>query len=297
MYRGPSPAFDAPEFQPLRRLKPLPKRRRTSDVPIPAADDLIQPMTDILDAESLAEELQVVTHPDSFSLQSYYSSAFSGICNGDTFDLSSAYKLGRMGRSEDDQSDGDCADQVQQPGNTKKRKVPVNMSGSAQGREAEPQLSTDDEILDSLAQLNGRANHGLDLLAALPSSVTQPVRKGKITPSTLAGIQHKELLKHRKRQLVAVLGALSLADTLALDQALSTHFPFASSMLGSSCDPPKVRLSRRRRPCLARAARASASAASVSLQKKLSFPTTQFTFTFSCASESWTYYLTDGEPD
>lgn len=272
MYRGPSPVFDAPEFQPLRRLKPLPKRRRTSDVSVPVADDLVQPIVNILGAEGeLTEEL--VAHTDSLSLQSYFS-------GGDTFDLSTAYKLGRMSRSEEDQSEGDYTDHVQQPGNTKKRKVPVNMSGSAQGREAEPQLGAEDEILNSLAQLNGRPNHGLDLLATLPSSVTQPLRKGKITPSALAGLQHKELLKHRKRQLVAVLGALSLGDTLALDQALSTHFPFASSMLGSNSDPPKARLSRRRTPRLARAARASASV------KKLSFPTAQFTFTFSSASES-----------
>jgi len=287
MYREPSPVFDTPEFQPLRRLKPLPKRRRTSDTHIPAADDLIQPMADILGAESLADELAV--HADSFTLQSYYSSVFSGARNGNTFDLSGAYKLGKMGRSDEDQSEGDYTDHVQQPGNTKKRKVPVNMSGSAQGREAEPQLGAEDEILDSLAQLNGRANHGLDLLATLPSSVTQPLRKGKITPSTLAGLQHKELLKHRKRQLVAVLGALSLGDTLALDQALSTHFPFASSMLSSNSDhPPKVRLSCRRGPRLARAAKASASTASaIAPKKKPSFPTTQFIFTFSSASESW----------
>ncbi|OAX41043.1 hypothetical protein K503DRAFT_854945 [Rhizopogon vinicolor AM-OR11-026] len=282
MYRGPSPIFDTPEFQPLRRLKPLPKRRRTSDAPVPASDDLIQPMADILGGQSLADEL--VAHADSFPVQSYYSSVFSGVRNGDTFDLSAAYKLGRMGRSEEDQSEGDYTDHVQQPGNTKKRKVPVNMSGSAQGREAEPQLGAEDEILDGLAQLNGRADHGLDLLATLPSSVTQPLRKGKITPSTLAGLQHKELLKHRKRQLVAVLGALSLGDTLALDQALSTHFPFASSMLSSNSDPSKVRLSRRCGPRLARAAKASASAPSIAPSKKPSFPTAQFIFTFSSAT-------------
>jgi hypothetical protein len=282
MYRGSSPVFDAPEFQSLRRLKPLPKRRRTSDAPIPA-DDLIPPMADILGAEPLTEEL--VAHADSVSLQSYHSSVFSGIRNGDTFDLSAAYKLGRMGRSEEDQSDGDCADHVQQPGNTKKRKVPVNMSGSAQGREAESQIDVEEEILDGLTQLNGRAKPGLDLFATVPPSVTQPVRKGKITPSTLAGLKHKELLKHRKRQLVAVLGALSLGDTLALDQALSTHFPFTTSMPNSNSDPPKVRLSRRRGPRLARAARARAHAASVTSRKKPSFPTAQFTFTFSSASE------------
>ncbi|KAG1860240.1 hypothetical protein DFJ58DRAFT_681978 [Suillus subalutaceus] len=280
MYRGSSPASDEPEFQPLRRLKPLPKRRRTSDAPIPAADDLVHPMADILGAESLADEL--IAHADS-SLQSYYASVFGGTRNGDTLDLNAAYQLGKMGKSEEDQSEGDYTDHFQQPGNTKKRKVPANMSGAAQGREAEPQLGAEDEILDSLALLHGRANHGLDL-SALPPSVTPTPRKGKITASTLAGLQHKELLKHRKRQLAAVLGALSLGDTLALDQALSTHLPFAGSMIRSGSNPPKLRLSRRPGPRLARAAKARASTASMPLQKKPSFPTTQFVFTFSSAT-------------
>lgn len=280
MYRGSSPASDEPEFQPLRRLKPLPKRRRTSDAPIPAAD-VTHPMADILDTESLAEKL--LAHADSFSLQSYYASVFGGTRNGDTLDLSAAYQLGKMGRSEEDQSEGDYTDHLQQPGNTKKRKVPANMSGAAQGREAEPQLGAEDEILDNLALLNGRANNGLDL-SALPPSVTPTHRKGKITPSTLAGLQHKELLKHRKRQLAAVLGALSLGDTLALDQALSTHLPFAGSMIRSGSNPPKVRLSRRLGPRLARAAKAHASTASLPPQKKPSFPSAQFAFTFSSAT-------------
>lgn len=281
MYRGSSPASDEPEFQPLRRLKPLPKRRRTSDAPIPAADDLIHPMADILGAESLADEL--IAHADSFSLQSYYASVFGGTRNGEILDLSAAYQLGKMGRSEEDQSEGDYTDHLQQPGNTKKRKVPANMSGAAQGREVEPQLGAEDEILDNLALLNGRANHGLDL-SALPPSVTPTPRKGKITPSTLAGLQHKELLKHRKRQLAAVLGALSLGDTLALDQALSTHLPFAGSMIRSGSNPPKVRLSRRPGPRLARVAKARASTASMLPQKKPSFPAAQFVFTFSSAT-------------
>ncbi|KAG2142844.1 uncharacterized protein EDB93DRAFT_1156673 [Suillus bovinus] len=281
MYRGLSPASDEPEFQPLRRLKPLPKRRRTSDAPIPAADD-IRPMADILGAESLAEEL--IAHADSFSLQSYYASVFGSTRNGDTLDLSAAYQLGKMGRSEEDQSGGDYTNHLQQPGNTKKRKVPANMSGAAQGREAELPLGAEDELLDSLALLNSRrANQSLDL-SALPPSVPPTPRKGKITPSTLAGLQHKELLKHRKRQLAAVLGALSLGDTLALDQALSTHLPFAGSMIRSGSNPPKVRLSRRPGPRLARAAKAHASTASMLPQKKFSFPTAQFAFTFSSAT-------------
>ncbi|RXW17788.1 hypothetical protein EST38_g8065 [Candolleomyces aberdarensis] len=45
--------------------------------------------------------------------------------------------------------------------------------------------------------------------------------RGKLVGAMVAGIQHKEMLKARKRQLAAVMGVLSQGDTLALDQALS----------------------------------------------------------------------------
>ncbi|KIJ65197.1 hypothetical protein HYDPIDRAFT_131567 [Hydnomerulius pinastri MD-312] len=305
-HRGSSPVFDAPEFPPLRRLKPLPKRRRTSDVvaQVSDPDDLIPPMADLLGgAESLAEEL--IAHADSLSsqmaLQSYYSSIFGGghgtrgVGNeaqtenaagsvAQSFDLGAVYQrfaeggLG-LGRQDEDHSEGDYTDHLLQPGNTKKRKVPANMSGSVNGREAGLPLSMEEEMAGTLS--TGRADQDLDILVAPPSSVTQMPRKGKITPSTLAGLQHKELLKHRKRQLAAVLGALSLGDTLALDQALSMHFPFVGTIFGPDYDPPRVRLSRRRGPRLARAASTHALSRTAS-SKEASLPTAQFTF--SCPS-------------
>lgn len=305
-HQGSSPAFDAPEFPPLRRLKPLPKRRRTSDVvaQVSEPDDLIQPMADLLGgAESLAEEL--IARADSLSsqmaLQSYYSSVLSGgditrgvegeVLDGDisqTFDLSAVYQrfaegLG-SGKQDEDHSEGDYTDHLQQPGNTKKRKVPANISGSVNGREVSLPLSVEEEMGDNVLS-TGRPDQDLDILAAPPSSAAQLQRKGKISPSTLAGLQHKELLKHRKRQLAAVLGALSLGDALALDHALSTHLPFVSTMFSSDSTPPKVRLSRRRGPRLARAVAAQASACKPT-QRGVSFPTAQFTFTFPNASKS-----------
>lgn len=300
---------DAPEFPPLRRLKPLPKRRRTSDVvaQVSEPDDLIQPMADLLGgAESLAEEL--IARAESLSsqmaLQSYYSSvlgggditraveseALDGNLSGSfsqTFDLSAVYQqyaegLG-SGKQDEDRSEGDYTDHLQQPGNTKKRKVPANMSGSVNGREVCLPLSVE-EAMGNSALSTGRSDQDLDILVAPPSSLAQLPWKGKISPSTLAGLQHKELLKHRKRQLAAALGALSLGDALALDQALSTHLPFVSTMFSSDSTPPKVRLSRRRGPRLARATAAQVSACRAT-QKGVSFPTTQFTFTFPSASK------------
>jgi hypothetical protein len=306
-HQGSSPAFDAPEFPPLRRLKPLPKRRRTSEVvaQVSEPDDLIQPMADLLgDAESLAEEL--IARADSLSsqmvLESYYSSVLGGgditrgvegevldgnISGSQTFDLSAVYQrfaegLG-SGKQDEDHSEGDYTDHLQQPGNTKKRKVPANMSGSVNGREASLPLSVEEEMGGNVLSTR-RSDQDFDILVAPPSSVAQLQRKGKISPSTLAGLQHKELLKHRKRQLAAVLGALSLGDALALDHALSTHLPFVSTIFSSDSTLPKVRLSRRRGPRLARAAAAQASARKAT-QRGVSFPTGQFTFTFPNASE------------
>jgi len=309
-HQGSSPAFDAHEFPPsVRRLKPLPKRRRTSDVvaQVSGPDDLIQPMADLLgSAESLAEEL--IARADSLScqmaLQSYYSSVLGGgeitrgvegeVLDGNlsgslsqTFDLSAVYQrfaegLG-SGKQDEDHSEGDYTDHLQQPGNTKKRKVPTNMSGSINGREVSLPLSVEEEMGDSVLSM-GRPDQDLDVLVPPPSSVAQLQRKGKISPSTLAGLQHKELLKHRKRQLAAVLGALSFGDALAIDQALSTHLPFVSTMFSSDSTPTKVRLSRRRVPRLARAAAAQASTRRAT-PRGVSFPTAQFTFTFPNASE------------
>lgn len=309
-HQGSSPTLDAPEFPLLRRLKPLPKRRRSSDVvaQVSEPDDLIQPMADLLGgAESLAEEL--IARADSLSsqmaLQSYYSSVlgggditrgvegevFDGNLSGSfsqSLDLSTAYQrfaegLG-SGKQDEDHSEGDYTDHLQQPGNTKKRKVPANMSGSVNGREVSLPLSVEEEIDGNVLSMGRRTDQDSDILVPPPSSVAQLQRKGKISPSTLAGLQHKELLKHRKRQLAAVLGALSLGDALALDQALSTHLPFVSTMFGSGSTPPKVRRSRRRGPRLARAAAAQASARRAT-RKDVSLPTAQFTFTFPNASE------------
>ncbi|KAI0630604.1 hypothetical protein C8Q77DRAFT_1134189 [Trametes polyzona] len=82
-------------------------------------------------------------------------------------------------------------------------------------------------------------------------------RRGRLTRATLAGLQHKEMLRSRKRQLAAVLGALAQGDTLALDQALSASYPFIQTGIDyRSGAPVRVRLSHRREARLARAFKA-----------------------------------------
>ncbi|KAI6014062.1 hypothetical protein BKA83DRAFT_684969 [Pisolithus microcarpus] len=316
-HRGSPPVFDAPEFPPLRRLKPLPKRRRTSDcaTDIVATDQSVDilslpaPMASLFGGvQSIAEDpiAQAGSLTSQIALQSYYASILTGGvgvsedandgsarstvnealaedlsgCLGQSLDLSAVCRKPTderfiSVRQDEDHSEEDSMDHLQQPGNTKKRKVPVNMSGSASWLELP--LRSEGDIVDGAFSV-GRLDQDLDFFVA-PSSVPQTTRKGKISPSALAGLQHKELLKHRKRQLATILGALSLGDTLALDQALSTHIPFVNTMLGAPFDCPKVRLSHRRGPRLARVAKAEGLSDTSS---KAAFPTARFTF--SCPS-------------
>ncbi|KAI6044446.1 hypothetical protein EDC04DRAFT_2642628 [Pisolithus marmoratus] len=218
-HRGLSPGFDAP----------LPKRRRTSDgaTGVVAAN---QSLCSTYYASMLTGGVGVGVDANDVSTPSTLNEAYTEDLSGSlgqSLDLSSC-------RSED-HSEGDSLDHLQQPGNTKKRKVPVNMSAN-----------------------------WLELpLRNLDFFVVPP-----ISPSTLAGLQHKELLNHRKRQLATVLGALSLGDTLALDQALSTHIPF-------------LRLSHRRGPRLARAAKAKVLS---DASHETVFPTARFTFSYQSAT-------------
>lgn len=225
--------------------------------------------------------------------------------------LSTVYHRGRVAEgtgarpapgagADDDLSEGDSTDHVQQwqHGNTKKRKVPANMGARAAGRERSLSLGGSEEEEEDTAttmmvgfagrQRAGHNDNDIDsvlaaappLLSSLPPAQVLP-RKGKISPSALAGLRHKELLRQRKRQLAAMLGALSLGDTFALDQALSTHIPFVSTTRsGPDSDVRKVRLSRRRGPRLARAARAQMT----SPDNGASFPAAQFRFAYPSAT-------------
>ncbi|KAL4252885.1 hypothetical protein ABKN59_003589 [Abortiporus biennis] len=278
MYRASSPIFDVPEFPTLRRVKPLPKRRRTSDPPPHDGLESIPSSPAILGPDATPEEL--IAHADSLSsqmaLQSYYMPIVGGMPelfkkdqdnnrSSTPIDLSTSYGSSasdlRGGANEDDGGEGDYIDHLQQPGNTKKRKVPANISGAAHGHDAGSNSGGEDEPSDR-AIPTGRTDSEYDAVGAQASLQTSGgggtgQRKGKLSKATLAGLQHKEMLKSRKRQLAVVLGALSLGDTLALDQALSTSYPFTQGGGGVNGegrgDATKVRLSRRRSARLARA--------------------------------------------
>lgn len=98
MYRGSSPIFDVPEFPTLRRVKPLPKRRRTSAPAItadaeveltssvgvgnggmlipPSLQGLQLPGPNVTAQELLAHADQLSAH---IALQNYYLPMLSGV--------------------------------------------------------------------------------------------------------------------------------------------------------------------------------------------------------------------------
>lgn len=382
MYRNvSSPIFDAPEFPTLRRVKPLPKRRKTTVSVLspgtPATNDNDTDTPRMLVAESngvphslhmpglppiplslpgpnaTAEEL--LAHADA--LQSYYlpildaaAANISAVADGFAnihADDSSSFGVGLAGLAlnnlslrdrEEDSSDrgdgdGDYIDHLQQPGNTKKRKVPANTSrlqgarDSASGQDGEGESESLEH--DGNAMLTMGIPTGVDVGGnsdtgqgdggggAEAKSVSTMLRwllrrrkTSRLSAVTLAGLQQKETLKVRKRQLAAVLGALSHGDTLALDQALSGTYPFPSSNSGGSVSASgdgeealaalgidatggkalKTRLSKRANPRIARKVKASNNALPLRLKGKeneepIQVPESDFTFVCHSASE------------
>ena len=308
MYGASSPIFDTPELPGLRRVKPLPKRRRTTEA-MPHDDalselslpELLSPDSSSPDASTQGLEDALSTH---LSLPSYYRSLLSGVKDilkaglegiaPGALDMKGAglggsRGAGGGGRGFDDDGDGDYVDHLQQPGNTKKRKVPANLAAAAHAHElGAAQLEGEDELVDR-AIPTGRPESEYDSGGAPPSpplsQTGSPRRRGKVTKAMLASLQHKEMLKNRKRQLAAVLGALTQGDTLALDQALSANYPFTSGIAGDQ-EPPKIRLSKRRPAVLERAFKSSKSLHDPQ-KDTVPFPTAEFTFTCPSASQSF----------
>ncbi|KAJ3922462.1 hypothetical protein F5877DRAFT_33767 [Lentinula edodes] len=264
-----SPIFDVPEFPTLRRVKPLPKRRRTSSTHFSVLDSSLPPIPLSLPGpDATAEEL--LAHADA--LQSYYFpilDAAAANINAVADGFANAVEPAGLGihnlslRDRDEHSDRGDGDYIDQPGNAKKRKVPANTSHLQGARDAtsgeEDAEDPDGPLMIGIPTAGEGGKSSMSTFRRLLGR-----RKTRLSAVTLAGLQHKETLKVRKRQLAAVLGALSLGDTLALDQALSSNsaYPFSSS--SSAPDDAlvplpvggkpslKIRLSKRAGPRMAR---------------------------------------------
>ncbi|KAI0085734.1 hypothetical protein BDY19DRAFT_986869 [Irpex rosettiformis] len=293
MLRGESPIFDTPDLPSFRRTKPLPKRRRTSESS--SRDDVtsvIGHSNSSVPGDDAASDGLVSTE-SLLALQSYYMPILGGMqdlfkheIDGGGREYAGVFGESRTGRGhEEDGGEGDSLDHIQQPGNTKKRKVPANLAAMGPGHEMSGGGSDEDEPTDR-AIPTGRPDHEYEVVGITKGqTVFTPggiSRKKKMSRATLAGLSHKEMLKSRKRQLAAVLGALTHGDTLALDQALSANYPFAHGTASAdlqSQDLVKVRPSRRYASRLARAHKTTQAQLPPS-ESPRSFPQSDFAFTF-----------------
>jgi hypothetical protein len=258
IYHPSSPGFDIPDYLPLRRVKPLPKRKHSSpDLArsLPLNTTMLPPILPPPPGpDATAEEL--IAHAEVLSaqitFQSYFLPTLTGVTDfttatttttttttnsrgsvnmplvdpspADLVDVTSPFHEGR---------ENDRTDQTQQQGNAKKRKVPAHLSGSQMrpdwadvhsGEEEEKQSGAGERVLPS-------SLGSLAASAAVASPREEPFQggaaeggdrrqQGKLLPATMVGLRKKQVLKHRRRQLAGLLGSLSLGDSLALDQAL-----------------------------------------------------------------------------
>lgn len=267
-HRPPSSAYDIPipDYLPLRRVKPLPKRKRSSPDPARSLplNTLLPPILPPPPGpDATAEEL--IAHAEvlsaQISLQSYFLPTLNG--GGGATDFTRRRNSGSSCSSSDGSGggsvvprppvahvtanvdvtpapcegrEGDHLDQSQQQGNAKKRKVPAHLSGSQMGPDSADVRSGDEE---ELLMLSGGERVPSNL-ACPPGAVTgggaSPEEEafnggavadgcqGKVLPATMVGLRQKQVLRHRRRQLAALLGSgsgsPSLGDSLALEQAL-----------------------------------------------------------------------------
>jgi hypothetical protein len=193
------------------------------------------------------------------------------------------YTTNTLSRDDEESVDGDYVDHLQQPGNTKKRKVPQPPAASYQNErtEQDPDWVNRDGLEPSEypAQDDGRLLHPPTDSAILSLSK----QKHKHSRATQACIRHKELVKMRQRQLTTVLGTVQSSNPIALEQALASAQPFLKSdPYGLLKDAYRIRPSLRpSRKAARRAARLHDSLISVSspsLEAKYGLPNCEFSF-------------------
>lgn len=267
-------------------------------VMIPASENAGHGMAQISESElndaadQLADALST-----GMALQSQFGPLFSGVqdlLKGDvSASLTNDTFTFRFGENDmhdvlDHGDGGEYIDHLQQPENKKKRKIP------GVSRLGDDRLGAEDDLADALLFSQGR-NDILDSLTGLrleSPALDASTRKPKLSRAAKVALQHKELLKSRKRQLAAVLGALSLGDPLALDQALTSSYPLAKGGRGQKSKCPPIRLSRR-------PTRRKARAVLLSMRglegKPFIVPTpsenSKFPFTFECDCASKLYRI------
>lgn len=301
-----TPGLD-PDPASFRRVKPLPKRRRTAALNVLAneydpaemnsfsfqdphalaalADLHARPYFSQLNAQQAIRDLFTSESPDPKFLAD-----FTGL-----YSTPSVPTAMPAVPDTDDQLESDYVDHLQLPANTKKRKVPglnrpvsltVDAAGSATSTGlASTEHEPDTQVNEGALQL---AAHrllvdGPEDIDTLNSTIHPPPPEAlpKHTHESLvarAGLQRKALINTRKKQFAAVLDDFPEGDSLALEQALSARYP----QLDALFDPKAssyVRLSRRGHPRSIKSKEAS------ELPQMTSFPTGEFTFHHICTSK------------
>lgn len=206
-----------------------------------------------------AEDL--MAHAESLNAHlQYYMPSFEGIpdflrpggfISGSSLspDLASAsqaaHGLGELRATADGVEEAtDYGDHLQQPGNTKKRKVPLNMAGfpiahDHRGADDVAEDSSDRDTLSDGRHVQG--GHGIERSSDGDFQTTRLSRR--LSRLSLASLRYKELLKARKDQLTSVLNSSTDCNGLVLDEALLSNLPFILTPTGHT----RVRLSRRKR--------------------------------------------------
>lgn len=298
MNRSASPIFDVLEFPPLRRVKPLPKRRRTTG-PEPDGNKglLAAPSSNTQAVDPAADEL-VASFSTSMALQSYYlptlgdlreamkaeSNSPSAIPpnEGDGQNASDA-----VSSREEEHSDADYLEHPRML--TKKRKVPVTNVASQPGEVLFASTTTADEEPEDIPPAARTPSDSTEPDSnAVPATPSGPQKSNRHSRATYATLQLKELVRSRKRQLANVIGTLSHGDTLALDQALSSNHPWSKISLtdsGFSAQPRQLRRSRRRVVRGVHGVAPPDVVRSRNTGKRVTFPHCNFTIKFPNASE------------
>lgn len=297
MQQPTSPLFDIPEIPTMRRVIPLPKRkilnstispegigRTHADIPSPPKkripfSELHQDATTeelLAHASDSLSQLQF-TDPANYLpiLGSVHKLLQTTLASATSEHVAKALGVGgwSTGRDDEEGEENDRDGFLRQPNNTKKRKVPLNALLSQ---------PIDDGQRDSLVSYAGRAVPASSTSLASRSTsriMSAQPRAAPFSKATMAGLKHKEVLKQRKRQLAAVLGAITHGDTSALDQALSVTFPSLLDITGDMKRPVSIRLSQRRGPRQARLAKLlSRMALSASPASTVTAPSSEFSF-------------------
>ena len=150
---SPATIYDSADPATLRRVKPLPKRRRTAPPPplLPPQD--LTPKHDFNLRRSLPAELAKEL-PD-YNEQGHFVPSFCGGVYGGEIDLRHVDFDGPLNgegfadtHHDADQGDSDYVDFIRRPNNTKKRKVPVAHSRRDDG--TLDSLGSEEELADSL---------------------------------------------------------------------------------------------------------------------------------------------------